>query len=353
MPSWDDRGLSFSKRKKLMIRRIPVLLALLCGSVLAVTSAPAARAAPAARQETLVLGQAVAARFTLQRDGAPDVRYVISKPGNKAPLVLFVQGSGCMPPFVGLGTPNPYSTVFNFIPLAQRSDYAVMVVDKPNQPDAPPQAPPGTAAGCPAAFNASFSYDSWLAALRDALRHALALPWVDGRRVLVFGVSEGAVMAAGLARAVPEVTHVALIGGTGTSQMFDFAANAYRAGAADDDTLARLRDIDATVDAINADPRSTGKFAWGHTYLRWSTFFAQAPGENLVQSKARVYLASGMRDDSVPILSTEVAYARLRALGRDVTFRRVPRAGHGLVPEGGTMADVQKEYDAIMAWFGR
>jgi dipeptidyl aminopeptidase/acylaminoacyl peptidase len=63
--------------------------------------------------------------------------------------------------------------------------------------------------------------------------------------------------------------------------------------------------------------------------------------------------SSGMRDDSVPILSTEVAYARLRTLGRDVTFRRVPRAGHALVPEGGTMADVQKDYEAIMAWFER
>jgi hypothetical protein len=82
------------------------------------------------------------------------------------------------------------------------------------------------------------------------------------------------------------LAHVALIGGTGTSQLFDCAANAYRAGTGDDDTLARL---------------------------------------------------AGQR----------------RALGRDVTFRRVPRAGHGLVPEGGTMADTQKEYDAIMAWFER
>jgi hypothetical protein len=31
----------------------------------------------------------------------------------------------------------------------------------------------------------------------------------------------------------------------------------------------------------------------------------------------------------------------------------VPHAGHGLVPPGGTMLDVQKEYDAIMAWFAR
>jgi hypothetical protein len=320
-------------------------------------AASAVHAAPAAQQEPLELGKAAATRFTLQRDGAPDIRYVISQPAHKAPLVLFVQGSGCTPPFVGLGTPNRYSTVFNFVPLAQRGDYAVMVVDKPYQPDAPPQAPPGVATGCPAAFNANFSYDTWLDTLRGALRHALALPWVDGSRVLVFGVSEGAVMAAGLARALPEVTHVALIGGTGTSQLFDFFANAYRAGdragSGDDDTLARLRDIDATVDAINADPRSSVKFAWGHTYLRWSSFFAQAPGENLVQSKARVWLASGMRDDSVPVLSTEVAYARLRALGRDVTFRRLPRAGHNLMAEGGSMADVQKEYDAIMAWFDR
>ena len=324
-------------------------LVFVCGILFA---AQAAHAAPAVQQEPMELGKAVATRFTLHRDGAPDVRYVISQPAHKVPLVLFVQGSGCTPPFVGLGTPNRYSTVFNFIPLAQRGDYAVMVVDKPNQPDAPPQGQPGVATACPAAFNAYFSYDSWLDTLRGALRHALALPWVDGSRVLVFGVSEGAVMAAGLARALPEVTHVAMIGGTGTSQLFDFAANAYRAGTGDDDTLARLRDIDATVDAINADPRSSVKFAWGHTYLRWSSFFAQAPGENLVQSKARVYLASGMRDDSVPVLSTEVAYARLRALGRDVTFRRVPRAGHGLMAEGGTMADVQKDYDAIMAWFG-
>ena len=322
-------------------------LALVCGILLA------AQAAHAAQQESLELGKAAATRFTLQRAGAPDIRYVISQPAHKAPLVLFVQGSGCTPPFVGLGTPNRYSTVFNFIPLAQRGDYAVMVVDKPNQPDAPPPSQPGVATACPAAFNAWFSYDTWLDTLRGALRHALALPWVDGSRVLVFGVSEGAVMAAGLARALPEVTHVALIGGTGTSQLFDFTANAYRAGTSDDDTLARLADIDATVDAINAEPRSSVKFAWGHTYLRWSTFFAQAPGENLVQSKARVWLASGMRDDSVPVLSTEVAYTRLRALGRDVTFRRVPRAGHGLMAEGGSMADVQKEYDAIMAWFGQ
>ena len=74
---------------------------------------------------------------------------------------------------------------------------------------------------------------------------------------------------AGLAR-------VALIGGTGTSQLFDFAANAYRAGTGDDDTPARL---------------------------------------------------AGQR----------------RALGRDVTFRRVPRAGH----DGGRAEGVRRHHGVV------
>lgn len=34
-----------------------------------------------------------------------------------------------------------------------------------------------------------------------------------------------------------------------------------------------------------------------------------------------------------------------------MTFRRVPDGDHGLNTPGSSMADTQKEYDAIMAWF--
>jgi pimeloyl-ACP methyl ester carboxylesterase len=186
------------------------------------------------------------------------------------------------------------------------------------------------------------------------VRHALTLPDVDPGRVLIIGLSEGAAMAAGLAHAVPEVTHVALIGGPpGTTQLYDFAARIEAGEGSDADKLRRLQELDATVDAIHADPGSTDKFFSGHTYLRWSSFFAQSHGEDLARSKAKVYMVSGMQDASVPIVSTEVAYARLRGLGRDVTFRRLPGADHGLNTPGSGMADLQKEYDAIMAWFER
>lgn len=330
-------------------------LASLAGLLLAAacTVSAAAPDVSTTRVERIDAGKLALDRVTLPSDGAGvPVRYVLAPAGHKAPLVLFIQGSGCIPPFIDLATPQRRSTLFGWLPLAARHRYAIMAVDKPYQPNAMPAGQPGTATACPAAFNAHFSYDSWLATLTAALRDALARPDVDAGRVLVVGVSEGAAMAAGLARAVPAVTHVALVGGPpGTTQLYDFALNAYFGPGGDEDNLRRLRELDATVDAINADPRSADKFYAGHTYLRWSSFFAQSHGEDLARSTARVYMVDGMRDASVPILSTEVAYARLRGIGRDVTFRRIPNADHSLVAPGATMADTQQEYDAIMAWF--
>jgi predicted esterase len=311
----------------------------------------AAVAAPGVQEQVYNLPTLTITRLTLQdRDGAP-VQYYLSKPAQKSPLVLYIQGSGCIPPFVGLGTPNRYSTVYSWLPLAQQGRYAVMVVDKPYQSSDPQKGQAGSAIGCAGAFNEHFSYDLWLTTLTQALRHALARPEVDAGRVLVIGFSEGAPMAAGLARAVPEVTDVVLVGANGPTQLYDFAANIYRSTDSDEVKLARLQELDTTFSAISAEPKSTTKFAWGHPYLRWSSFFAQSTAENLAHSKARVYLASGMQDNSVPILSTEVMYAQLRAQGRDVTFRRVPMAGHSLTPEGQPLPAAQKEYDAFMAWF--
>ncbi|WP_296946063.1 S9 family peptidase [uncultured Massilia sp.] len=329
----------------------PILLA----AVLACGSAHAA--GPRVQEERFDTPRLQLARLTLHEDGRAPVRYYLSKPAQRAPLVLYIQGSGCLPPFSGLGTDNRSSTIYSWVQLAAQGRYAVMSVDKPYQPDAPPPEGKGVANGCGAAFNDHFSFNTWLATLETALRHALGRPEVDARRVLVIGLSEGAPMAAALARAMPAVTDVALVGANGPSQLFDFAAGIHRADASDDDKLERLQELDAQYAAIAADPRSTSKFMWGHTYLRWSSFFAHSTAAELARSRARVYLVSGMRDEAVPILSTEALYAQLRTQGRDVTFRRIPDVGHGLVEEGLSMEEtgqrLQREYDAIMAWFER
>lgn len=320
-------------------------------------AASAQAASPAVHEDSIRVDPLTVARVTLQEDTEPPIRYYLSQPTQKAPLVLMIQGSGCVPNFMGVGTPEAKATIPGWMQVASGSRYAVMAVDKPYQQDAPQQGPWGAAIGCGDAFIQHFSYDSWLAALKRALRDALARPGVDTRRVLVIGVSEGAQMAAALAREVPEVRDVALVSGSGATQLFDFAAAIEAGRDSDDDKLKRLQELDAAVGAINADPASTAKFFMGHPYKRWSSFFAHPATETLTQSRARVYLANGMQDSSVPILSAEVLYAKLRVQGRDVTFRRIPRVGHSLVedslPLEGKRAAQKREYDAIMAWFER
>jgi predicted esterase len=328
-------------------------ISFISGLLLAATASAAPAPAPAVQDEVLNFKTLTMSRVTLQEPGQPPVRYYLSKPARKAPLVLFIQGSGCIPPFSGLDTPNRTSSLYSWLPLAHQGRYAVMAVDKPYQSDEPQGGGPGQATGCAGAFNQHFSYDSWLATLKQAVRHALKRPEVDATRVLVFGMSEGGPMAAGLAREIPEVTHVVLGASNGPTQLYDFAVKIYRSPDADEVKLVRLQELDATLNAISADPKNTSKFVWGHTYLRWSSFFAQSPVDNLAHSKARIYLVSGMQDSMVPILSTEMMYAQLRAQGRDVTFRRLPLAAHNLVPEGRDITESQKEYDAFMAWFER
>ncbi len=49
---------------------------------------------------------------------------VLSPAGADGKLVLYIQGSGCTPPFVGLGTPNRSSHIYSWLPLAQQGRYA-------------------------------------------------------------------------------------------------------------------------------------------------------------------------------------------------------------------------------------
>lgn len=276
-----------------------------------------------------------------------NVTYYISRPKDgPAPLMLMIQGSGCAP----VMNPQPggtYSTLFNLLPFGADGRFTVLAVEKPFS--AKNDAGAGTANGCSAAFNDSFTAESWLLALQSSLRDARKSSWVDPKRTLVFGASEGAVMATMLAAEDARITDIIAFGGSGTTQLYDFIAHAYRTCF---NVAACLADLDTKVHAIAADPASSTAFAWGHPYKRWTSFFRVDPGEELLRSKARVYLAFGTADNAVPALSQEVAVAKLMAANRDVTVRRVPDADHSLRQAGAAnFADLDKESRAALDWF--
>jgi pimeloyl-ACP methyl ester carboxylesterase len=291
----------------------------------------------------------LAAQFPLITHATTDklgrtVTYHLSRPSHPAPLLLMIQGSGCSLVLQGTGAAT-YSTVYDLVPLAAEGRFAVLAVEKPG---AAANANGGSAQGCPATFNEEFTADRWLVALRAALDDARRQPGIDARRMLVLGASEGAVMASLLASRDRQVTDVIAVGGSGTTQLFDFLAAAYARCFNRSECVA---DVEKQTAAIGADPNSITKFAWGHPYRRWSSFFAVDPGDELVRSRARVYLAFGTADASTPPLSQEVAVAKLLAAGRDVTVRRVPDADHSLIAPGEGLSALDREYHRALDWF--
>jgi pimeloyl-ACP methyl ester carboxylesterase len=283
-------------------------------------------------------------RHIIEDDAGRRITYYLSRPkAAVAPLLLMLQGSGCVPVLEEhKGTTS--STYFNVIPFAQEGRFSVMVVEKPFAVEKPAQGQP-----CSARFNTDFTAKSWLKALQASLRDARKSSWVHARRTVVFGHSEGAVMATMLAGSDASITDVIAIGGSGTTQLYDFIVHAYRTCF---NAPACLADVENKARAIARNPDSANDFAWGHPFKRWNSFFRVDPSEELLRSKARVYIAFGTADKAVPALSQEIMLAKLLAAGRDVTVRRVPDAEHSLrQPEAMDVADLDREYRAALAWF--
>lgn len=308
--------------------------------------------APAVFAQTAPLGPIAGTSFERKMVTDPSgrqVTYLISKPkAARAPLLLRIQGSGCAPVLYERDG-RIFTSEFNLLAFAKAGQFATMVVEKPYSGQTSGQR--GTATDCSAAFNADFTAESWLAAIQASLRDVRGAAWVDPRRTLVLGGSEGAVMASLLAAADPAITDVIAIGGSGTTQAYDFIVNAYTTCF---DVPHCLAQVEEQVRAIAAKPDSATDFAWGHPYKRWTSFFQADPGAALLHSRARVYLAFGTADRAVPALSQEIIVAKLLAAGRDVTVRRVPDAGHALVVPGPhDDENMDREYRAALAWFLR
>lgn len=281
----------------------------------------------------------------------PAVEYFISHTQEPAPLVLFIQGSGCTPAFTGVGTPNRSANVFGFLDTMWTGKYAAMTVNKPYSPDELPE--PGTALKCPAKFNDYFDLDTWTRDLALAVAHARTLPWVKPGPMLVIGVSEGATAAATLASTDQRISHIALMAGSGPTQFYDLIVNAYRTSSSDAETLQQIGQLELNRQRILASPDSGKDFIWGHTYKRWSSFFRTSSTLSLLKTRSKLYMVAGMQDGNVPILSTEAMAAELAAAGHDVTLRRLAGVGHELVPSNAPYETLWGEYQRILDWFQR
>ena len=177
-------------------------------------------------------------------------------------------------------------------------------------------------------------------------------------KVIVYGHSEGAPVAAKLATINSKITHLGFWAGNALPDFYDFILEnriQYHKGVISD-SLAHAR-IDKTINGfreIAKDSLSTE--GNGYTNLRWWSY-AEPPIHNLLKIDIPIYVQVASLDQSAPIESSyliPLEFARLQK--SNLTYKVCVGCDHGfsLVNENGTTERKWKQIFAeFLAWSER
>lgn len=271
----------------------------------------------------------------------------------KLPLIVSVQGSGCMSNFTKRGE-LVYGGIQNLILNLAKDKARVMVVEKPGVKFLDTSEQPGTALKCSQEFLAEHTLERWAEAVGASLRAAHQLAEIDRTKTLIVGHSEGGIIAARVAAETPSITHVASLSGGGPTQLFDLVELARQnpppAGSNSASADPGQRVFDAWKD-IQTDPDSTAKFFMAHPYRRWSSFMKSSVYEELMKSNAKIYLAQGTLDKAVTVASFDVLRASLVSKERDLTVERLEGADHGFSRGTDDRDGIRKVIANVVSWF--
>ncbi len=256
----------------------------------------------------------------------------------RKPLLVFVDGSGAQSQFIRMEKGTAVG-VFGAMARDVVRDYHVAACEKRGVEFGEGGRGAGAALDASPEYNEHATFHDRVAEVRRLLDALLTQPTIDPSRVLVIGHSEGAVVAAGVAAADPRVTHVACLSGNGVTQLFDFVVQRRKQmqqqGATPEQIEGEVAKLEAEYREIFADPENTTRQFMGHAFRRWSSFCANPPADTLKRTRARIFLAHGSADESVPIESFDAMVADLiRAKMPNVTVRRYAGYDHGLRPVG-------------------
>lgn len=249
----------------------------------------------------------------------------------KLPVIVYVQGSGSQSVYTRIERDGAVIAAASggqgSVAQFAKGRAMVVIAEKPGVSFMERPAQPGGAEGSSKEFRVEHTLDRWSAAVTAAMKASLALPRADSTRVMIEGHSEGGLVACKVAADNPEVTHVATLAGGGATQLFDLielARSGVMCGSkprSSDECVERLL---SQWDNVLKNPDSSDEMFLGHPHRRWTSFLATSPAEELKRTKAKVFIGQGTEDNAVLPMSADVLYATMRAVGRDVTYSRVP-----------------------------
>ena len=220
------------------------------------------------------------------KDGGQALYYsfTLGTPSTESALIFFVSGSGC--------TSVKGRLPGYFDPIQNKLDARVLVLQK--------RGIEANSNGntCPRSFALTDYFDQTVADQTEFINHQLAMQPATPKAIVLLGASEGAVVAAQIASIDSRITHLALIGGGGSTVRENLQLLSRK--------IWFLSAPEEKFAAIAADPISTTKSVWGHSYKYWSSLLDVNIGNLLLSLDIPIVMAMGEQDESVPI---ETVYA--------------------------------------------
>jgi pimeloyl-ACP methyl ester carboxylesterase len=203
-----------------------------------------------------------------------------------------------------------------------------MVIEKPGLArNDPIGAKPGSSEDCSDTFRSRYSLDDWAQVIERAIADHSGRVTGGVAKIALIGISEGSDTVARLS-ARGFRGPIASIGGGCTGTMSALLASAVarerekRAGPS-------VSEVEAVLKDIRAQPDAWGRFAFGHTFMRYATFGAQCDLEGLANHPDKVFIAYGTMDDT-DVLGLESTVERRNRAGLPVRLVRVRGGDHGL-----------------------
>lgn len=260
----------------------------------------------AARPELTTVHQAPAGEWSAYRlrNGPVDIDVFLQHDDRPKPVVILLQGSGCLPAFT-VDPDGSYRTTSLFqdaiAPALQRVHFAIVEkrgvspVTFGAEMTQEQKVARFERAGvdCTTSFYEHATKDTRVEDVRSLLTALAEQPWVS--TFILVGHSEGSHVATGVLKSRPDapISAAALFASAGPTPFWGgaYAASGPDARAAFDRNLARLREIQSAPDGAMFD---------GLPARRWKTFWIQStPMDDVRGSDVPLFVAQGAHDGTL------------------------------------------------------
>lgn len=266
---------------------------------------------------------------------------------SEAPLILYIQGSGCDSIFLKDARGFVNGGQASLIASIANGRASVLAVEKPTLKTYDQSSSDGNVSDCSQQFREEFNRDTWVKTLQLTLNHVSKI--IHPSKVFVLGHSEGASMAAALASEAPQVVKVIYAAGGGGNPLFGSFTRRIRAAngnqvLADSYIQSGIKEWQVAM----KNPSDSNNILWGHTAQYWSIEAKNSPIKDMLKTSANFYIIQGTEDTSTSIESTDYLVSELVTAGRPITYRRIAGADHGFTING--QSNMREEYTKAIAW---